>query len=375
MEAHDHEVGAAFEGIAGVLERRRLDIERRWLEQITADVTTAGVDLTDLRNGMPRYAKELARALASDDGARAEEEGNATFLMVAREHGLTRVRLGFDVGQLVHEFIVLRRIIQDVLAEEGLERDESVDRVSAFIDAAISAAVKSYVDSRDFAARREEARHIGFITHELRNPLTTATVALSQLRHLLPEPPAGQRRLFELLSRALESLKDLIDKVLLTERLEAGEVESQPIEIELGELLGPILRDAQARAEDKGLRLVTDFDPRVRLRLDPELTTSALQNLVDNALKYTDEGTVSIRVVDGQDEVIFHVHDNCEGLSAEELRTIFAPFRRGATRKHGSGLGLAIAKRSVEAQEGTIGAESDHEGGCHFWISLPKAKH
>jgi signal transduction histidine kinase len=98
-----------------------------------------------------------------------------------------------------------------------------------------------------------------------------------------------------------------------------------------------------------------------------------VQNLADNAAKFTDQGRVDIVVEDATSEIVVHVHDECDGLSCEELQTIFEPFKRGHQGKSGTGLGLAIARRAVEAHGKTIHAES-HEGqGCHFWFGLPKA--
>jgi signal transduction histidine kinase len=79
-----------------------------------------------------------------------------------------------------------------------------------------------------------------------------------------------------------------------------------------------------------------------------------------------------VTVDDRDEEFVVHVRDTCEGISEEELRTIFEPFERGASGKSGTGLGLAIAKRAVQVQGGSIQAESREGGGCHFWITLPK---
>ncbi len=116
--------------------------------------------------------------------------------------------------------------------------------------------------------------------------------------------------------------------------------------------------------------------PDSLVRADPKLTTSILGNLLDNAIKYTDDGLVKLAFDDMGDHVAVHVYDNCRGLSEEELRTMFEPFRRcGHPGKPGTGLGLAIARRAVEAQGGTIGAEPAEGGGCHFWFTLPKVRH
>jgi signal transduction histidine kinase len=120
------------------------------------------------------------------------------------------------------------------------------------------------------------------------------------------------------------------------------------------------------------VQLVVDEGPDCTLTLDRNLTCSAIQNLVDNAVKYTDDGHVDVVVEDQSERWSVHVRDTGPGLSPGELRTIFEPFRRGATSKQGTGLGLAIARRAIEAQGGTIHAESTN-AGSHFWITLPKS--
>jgi signal transduction histidine kinase len=80
-----------------------------------------------------------------------------------------------------------------------------------------------------------------------------------------------------------------------------------------------------------------------------------------------------VAVSDNQGDLVVDVRDTCQGLSPEELKTIFEPFRRGRTHQAGTGLGLAIARRAVEAQGGNITAESSGTSGCHFQIRLPRA--
>jgi signal transduction histidine kinase len=132
------------------------------------------------------------------------------------------------------------------------------------------------------------------------------------------------------------------------------------------------LEGAREIAADKGLAFNARYDPELRVRVDAELTHSAVQNLADNAVRYTDAGSVEVSVDVGREDWVIHVRDSCGGISQESLRTIFEPFERGATRKPGTGLGLAIARRAVEAQGGSVGAESPGPSGCHFWIRLPR---
>jgi signal transduction histidine kinase len=236
----------------------------------------------------------------------------------------------------------------------------------------MAASLQSYVDFRDYAARRIEAEHIGFLTHELKNPLGVVMMASEQLCEQAPSQE--QRKLCEMIERSLGRLRRMIDEVLMAERLQAGATEARPIELTLEELFEDSLESFRRRAQDKHIDLVVELDPATELRADPNLTLSAVENLLDNAIKYTDAGTVTLQVEDSPTEVVFHVRDQCGGLSREQLNVIFEPFKRAHQAKPGTGLGLSITRRAVEAQGGTIHAESSPPG-CHFWFTLPKPHH
>jgi signal transduction histidine kinase len=176
------------------------------------------------------------------------------------------------------------------------------------------------------------------------------------------------------LDRSHQRLNAMIDRVLLTQKVVAGKVESRQVDTKLEQIIAPATEAARAEATRKGVEFHTQYDPDLLVRVDPQLTRSAIQNLADNAAKYADVGHIDLAVEDRDSELIVHVRDTCEGLSEAELRTIFEPFERGTTGKSGTGLGLAIAKQAVEAQGGSIHAESPGQSGCHFWIELPKAR-
>lgn len=367
MDARDE----AAHQLARIIKESIGDIERQWLEQVkTETLHHPGVELTELRDGMPDYLRALVGLLS---GGAEDLRGDAktAWSTVAREHGVTRVRIGFDISELVREFIVLRHVIRDVMVRQhGLvEGPESV--LADVLDGAISAAVQAYVDARDYEARREQATRIAFLTHELRNPLSTAILAAAQLR---PHVPSEQARVMDSLDRNLGKLGELLESVLLTQQMEAGEIRSQPVEIKLGQVVEGALESARQVAAQKGLDLRVAYDPDVTVNLDPVLTRSAIQNLADNAAKYTDAGHVDISIQDRPDGIVVDVRDTCTGLSQEELRTIFEPFKRGRTEKAGTGLGLAIARRAVEVQGGSIHADSPGLSGCHFSITLPRRR-
>jgi signal transduction histidine kinase len=363
----DQDARSVRERLRQIIEERSEEIERRWLDRVQRDVVKQpGVELTLLRDGMPDYLLELTKVLGNGADP-LDHRAESAWARVARDHGITRVRIGFDIGQLVHEFIVLRRTIQEVVREEDSSLGPA-DLLAELLEAAVAVGVQAYVDARDFESRRAQAANVGFLTHELRHPLSAAALAAARLRRsATPE----QQSALGILDRGLHRLSELIDGVLLTEKLEAGEITIAPAQTTLGHLMEPV-ETLRGLAEQKGLRFRTEYDPDLTLAVDVDLTRSVLQNLAENAVKYTDDGEVEISITDAGDEIVVDVRDTCKGLSREELGTIFEPFKRGRTDKTGTGLGLAIARRAVEAQGGSIHAESPGPSGCHFSVRLPR---
>lgn len=361
------------EAVADIIHRRKAEIEERWLQTVLRDVAGRDVPLTDLRDSIGDYIELLANRLKEKDGENEGSRGEDAWVELTREHAITRVRLGFDISQLVHEFIVLRRTMFDVAREEGHLQGPEAQILAEMIEAGIALAVRTYVEARDFEARQAEARHLGFVTHELRNPLATATLAAAQIRSTANGSDRLDRAV-SLLERAHRDIRTLIDQFLSVERLEAGQVIPKPAETELGELLDPMLETFKQMASSRSVELRAQYDPHVRLNVDSMLTASAIGNLVENAIKYSSPGEVRVEVHENPSEIELHVRDHCSGLSPEELRVVFEPFRRGPHGGKGSGLGLAIARRAIEAQGGSIHAESEGGHGCHFWMLLPKSR-
>ena len=174
---------------------------------------------------------------------------------VAREHGVTRVRIGFDISQLVREFIMLRHVIREVAAELAPPPEKYEPILADLFDAAISAAVQSYMDARDYEGRRHQAENIGFITHELRNPLATALLSVSQLRKQEPGPDP---RVLDRMERSLRNMDQLIAGVLLTEKLETGARQAELVTTRLGPVVDGAVEGARAPGQAEGARLSPD---------------------------------------------------------------------------------------------------------------------
>jgi signal transduction histidine kinase len=204
---------------------------------------------------------------------------------------------------------------------------------------------------------RDLRESMGVIS-ELRHLLSGALMALSRLRADRESDAA-----LDVVERNLVRLRQMIDAFLEEERLRSGTLDCRPEDTTLGALLDPATRSATALAATKGIELAMHYSGDYLLRVDLDLTRSIVQNLVDNAVQFTDHGRVELAVDERPDEVVIHVRDRCGGISREGVAALFTPLERG---------GLAIARAAAQAQSGTIGAESIQGQGCHFFVRLPR---
>ncbi len=342
--------------LGDAIERFQSEIERRWLERMRAEVATTRIEPTDLKDGIGLYLGRIVQGLRG--ASTLETAGREAWTDVAQEHALTRVRLGFDVAQLTHELALLRRTVVHTLREEGFlpATNSATEDLSELFDAAIAASVDHYVRARNYEDRRREAEHVGFLAHQMRSPLSAVALSLDRA------------------ARSVSRINELLEKTLVVQRMQSGQVEARPVETTLGDAIDDVVAANRSAAAAKGLAFRADYDPAERVRVDPGLLCTALEHLLENSVKYTDRGQVALSAEFREGTLHLHVRDSCEGLSEEELQIIFEPFRRGRTDQTGTGLGLAIVRRAVEALGGEVHAESPAaEGGCHFWFTVPGA--
>ncbi len=236
----------------------------------------------------------------------------------------------------------------------------------------------AYADLRAAEAMRDDLT--GMIVHDLRTPLTTIIVNLD-LMERVAEDPLHRHSQGRFLSNARDSSRrmiGLINNLLDVSRLEAGQL--QPMR----ELLAiPVLLHdraeafgTQAEADDKRITATAPADLPLVLA-DPTLVSRVLDNLISNALKYTDRGgRVALSAEMNQQAVIVRVQDDGEGVPPEYAERIFDKFAQalnanGAPLRQGAGLGLTFCKLAVEAHGGRIWVESAPGRGSTFLFTLP----
>jgi two-component system, sensor histidine kinase and response regulator len=220
------------------------------------------------------------------------------------------------------------------------------------------------------AANRAKDQFLANVSHEIRTPMN-AILGMTELTLDTPLADA-QRQYLTTVQSAADNLLGILNDLLDFSKIEAGKLELDPADFSLRAALGETLRTLAMRAHKKGLELVSHVETDVPDALvgDASRLRQVLLNLVGNAIKFTEEGEVVLRVKatalpapDGQVWLCFTVSDTGIGISHEKHETIFRPFEQedtSTTRKYGgTGLGLTIAARLVALMDGTITVESE----------------
>jgi two-component system OmpR family sensor kinase len=211
-------------------------------------------------------------------------------------------------------------------------------------------------------------------SHELRTPIAAITSELEvALRR--PRSPDEWAQSARAALGELRRLARVVDSLLRFARADAPGA-AYPQQVELAGLVDDVTAMHAAAAREAGVELVALCDTDVHIRGDADMLSTAISNLVANAIRYTPRGgaiTASIELADGAAHV--HVDDTGRGLAPDELDAIFRPFARGTQGRSadaaGLGLGLPIARKIAERHGGAIAARNRPSGGARFSIRLP----
>jgi signal transduction histidine kinase len=295
---------------------------------------------------------------------------------MATLHGRDLLKQGFTLEQVVRDYGDVCQAITNLAYElrEPIEVDE-FRTLNRCLDSAIAGAVTEYALRQGTSAIEDGVQasnsRLGFLAHELRNFVHTATLAVGVIK-------AGNVGLTgatgAVLDRCLKGMSALIDRSLAEVRVTA-ELPPRRQLIALADLLADaeVAASLESRARDCGLT-VSAVDRDIVVCADRDMLSSAIGNLLQNAFKFTKRKTdVLLRARVARDRIVVEVEDHCGGISAETLETMLLPFTQSGEDRSGLGLGLDISRRCVEANEGTLSVRSVPGSGCIFSIDLPRA--
>jgi signal transduction histidine kinase len=349
-------------GLFELLKEKREQLIACWGSRIKTMVASASLPRAELLDHMPAFVDEIIQALYP--GAVPLPPNSAR----AEQHGEQRLGLGFDVAEVVREYGMLHECILEMAAEAGLDihrRDQLM--VVKWLNVGISDAVSQYIKERDLELQRQSSEHLGFIAHELRNPLGSARLAFEHLRR----KELKESRTVDMLDRGLRRTSEMIDSVLSQASLKMGVV-PRLAPVALRPFLQEIEADATAEAEDKGIQMEVSAAEDMVIEADPRLLRSAVSNLLHNALKFSHErSTVVVSAGHADGRVTIEVADACGGLPPGKVEELFTPLVQRGENRTGFGLGLGIALQAAEAHNGTIKVRDMPGKGCAFILDLP----
>lgn len=228
-------------------------------------------------------------------------------------------------------------------------------------------------------ASKAKSDFLATISHEIRTPMNAIVSAANLLSG--SRLNRAQREQVEMLTDANDVLLSLLNDVLDLSKIEAGKMTIEAADADLRRTLEGLQRLWQPRAADKGLDLRLEIAPDTPqvVRLDPLRLKQILFNLISNAVKFTQSGSVTVRLGvvggDGAERLAFEVVDTGAGIPEALMQRLFGVFEQGdagTTRAHGgSGLGLAISRRLAALMDGSLDAMSTQGEGSVFRLTLP----
>jgi two-component system phosphate regulon sensor histidine kinase PhoR len=322
----------------------------------------------ELLAGLP-----FAAAIVSRDGwIRASNTAFDALAAAGRAAGLTPLEITRSAE--------LSGAVRRALEGTGRQLDLQLGRDSWLVDLTPLLRGEVLLVMRDVTdAKRAEATRRDFVanaSHELRTPISAIRAAAETLQAGALADPAAAREFVDIIARHSERLSRLTQDLLDLSRLESRQWRFDAARVDAAALARQVVDLLGAAAGEKGLALASEVPEGAAVRADPRALEQVLVNLVENAIKFTTRGSVTLRAAREGDAWILSVDDTGPGIERHHLPRIFERFYRadsGRSRDQGgTGLGLAIVKHLAQGMGGEVSVESDGSG-TRFRVRLPAA--
>ncbi|MFA6233428.1 MAG: ATP-binding protein, partial [Bacteroidota bacterium] len=239
---------------------------------------------------------------------------------------------------------------------------------------------RALVEEKERAERSDKLKDafIANISHEVRTPLNIIVGYTGLISELMVSKATDEEmQYFDSVQRGAHRLMRTVDMILSISRLQVGDIELTLTPLNLSETIRQLVDDfySAAKAKDLSLSFVTEI-PNALIFADEYCLMQSIHNVLDNAVKYTHTGTISVRVFQGgPDEVCVSIRDTGVGVSPEYLESVFQPYTQEETgysrRYDGIGLGLSLVKRYTELNQATVKLESTKGAGTTITFVYP----
>ena len=227
---------------------------------------------------------------------------------------------------------------------------------------------------RDKSIRAEKAKSYFFstVSHDIRTPLNSI-IGFSEMLHLGIEDPKERQKALDAILTSAKTLLELINDVLDLSKLESGKMELHPVPTDIAALVDNVASSFDIAAGRSSVRLITEVGKMPLLKLDPQRIRQILFNLIGNAVKFTAQGSITVRATYDNCTFALSVADTGCGISKEDIGKLMSPYVQ--LQKHdritGTGLGLAICRQLSTQMRGTLDIESTVGQGTTVTLRIP----
>ncbi|MEC4818536.1 MAG: sensor histidine kinase [Scytonema sp. PMC 1069.18] len=379
-------------------------IINQWVEDIRKDKKISSTNNLS-RSAIENHLAHILSALANVLSQYQDDDEMQPIVQASLYHGSLRAEQGFDAAEIAREYRVLRNVIFRTIEPEFMQasaRDvmRAVRLIDMVLDEAIAYCFQSYTQERlteleilqnQLSLNNQELTrlvranqdNLSHLAHELKSPLTSIIGYSDLFLRLQRQTSKEQDNVTNLehIERVLRSgrqLLRLINDALEISRYDAGQMKLHPEPLNACELIENVCEMLQPLASNKNLQIHVDDD-----HAPEEVLTDALRlqqiviNLVSNAIRYTESGTIIIKCETiGNDRWAIAVSDTGMGIAPEDQKHIFEPYVRVSSSSKSylpdsTGLGLAIVSRLVKLLQGEINLVSQLGAGSTFTVTLP----
>lgn len=386
-----------------VLAEKTNTILSKWIVTVRKDRQIESADdlsYTAIKNHLPEVLKAMVTVLSTTQGNDLKSIVTASW-----EHGVLRAEQGFDPAEIAREYHLLRSVIFDTVETDLLQGDASeiiraMRLIDTVIDEAIARCFNSYFQERlreleqiysSLTLHNEELNrlvsanqdYLSHLAHELKSPLASIISYSNLFLREQRDKTRGNNTHVNLehIERVLRNgrqLLRLINDILEISRYDAGKIKPNPEPTNVSGVINNVCEMLQPLAREKNLQMIVDWK-----NAPEQVTTDALQlqqivtNLISNAIRYTESGTIIIMCqVLKNERWAIAVSDTGIGITPEDQTQIFEPyFRVSSSNKSyvpgSTGLGLAIVSRSVKLLQGEINLISEVGVGSTFTVIFP----